>query len=257
MYELKIEQYEGPLEKLLELIEERKLEVTTMSLSAVTDDFLKYLDRLRAEAEEAGTSESGAHLMRLLADFVAVASRLLFIKSKALLPDVVLPEEEEADIRDLEARLRLLKELRPAMKELAKRWNGPAHLWSRPYFLNATFAHASGEESRVFYPSKAITPSALQQALAGIFRAFEKFAMETDVIRERVISLEAKIKEIAARLLEIAETSFAKLSSGASRAERVIAFLAILHLAREQRISLEQETHFSDIIIRKSNTNGH
>jgi len=50
MYELKLEKFTGPLEKLLELIEDQKLDVNEVSMAKVTDDFLKYLDALRAES---------------------------------------------------------------------------------------------------------------------------------------------------------------------------------------------------------------
>ncbi len=71
-YELKLEKFSGPLEKLLELIEERKLAVSEVSLAQVTDDFLKYLKTL-----------TDAHAdLRMIADFIVTASRLILIKSK-------------------------------------------------------------------------------------------------------------------------------------------------------------------------------
>ena len=85
MYELKLEKFSGPLEKLLELIEEQKLDVNEVSMANVTDDFLKYLDEFRKEGAHA--EEFRADL-RLLADFIAVASRLIFLKSKYLLPNI-------------------------------------------------------------------------------------------------------------------------------------------------------------------------
>src|SRR5262245_8487868 len=92
-YALRLQQYEGPLEKLLELIEERKLDVNEISLAEVTDDFLKYLEQLPAVAPA------------LLADFLTIGSRLVLIKSKSLLPELPLSAEEESDIKDLERRL--------------------------------------------------------------------------------------------------------------------------------------------------------
>ena len=103
MYEVKIEQFNGPLDKLLQLIEERKMEVTMVNLAAVTADFIKYVAGLGEKAEP-----------MILADFVAVAARLLLIKSKVILPTLELTQEEEADIHDLEYRLKVYREFKVA-----------------------------------------------------------------------------------------------------------------------------------------------
>ena len=96
-YELSLEYYKGPLDKLLELVEEKKLEITQISLAEVTADFLNYLKTL----DESRANHS------LIADFLVVASKLVLIKSKMLLPSLPLDEEEESDIRNLEERLKL------------------------------------------------------------------------------------------------------------------------------------------------------
>jgi segregation and condensation protein A len=251
-YEHRSQAFTGPLDKLLELIEEQELDITDISLAQVTDDFLKYLESLRIQANAAQTPAEAVITLRLLADFILIASRLVFIKSKSLLPDLTLTEEEEGDIRDLEGRLRILRELKPAMKELGALYSAGNHAWSRPYFLNAVSA-VSGEASvAVFYPSPSLTDAALVGALTNLFSAFERLVMENETIREKVVSLEAKIKEIILRIREITETSFSRLTDAATRGEMIIAFLAVLHLAREQIISLEQEAHFSDILIKKA-----
>ena len=95
-YEFKTEQFSGPIEKLLELIEEKKMEITELNLADVTADFLKYLEKL--ESVES----------RLLADFIVVASKLLLIKSKAILPGLPITEEEEKDIKDLGSAVKFL-----------------------------------------------------------------------------------------------------------------------------------------------------
>ncbi len=257
-YELSLDEYQGPLDKLLELIEGQKLEVTEISLAKVTDDFLKYLERLKTEhpvhlpGDDAAQTEVAISHLRILADFIVVAGRLIFIKSKALLPDLALSEEETEDIRDLEARLGMLKALKPAMRMLSERWQKHEHLWSRPYLLNTISPKELDGGVRVFYPSHALTSTTLASSLQGIFALFEKLTMEHETVRDRVISLEAKIKDMIARVRDIFITSFRKLTGSASRGETIVAFLAMLHLAREQIVELQQESHFSDIIIRKT-----
>jgi segregation and condensation protein A len=82
MYKIKIEQFEGPLDLLLQLIEEQKLDITQMALSTVTEQYIAILDQnVSIPPEE-------------LADFLVVAAKLLLIKSKALLPYLSAEEED-------------------------------------------------------------------------------------------------------------------------------------------------------------------
>ncbi|MBI2033763.1 MAG: segregation/condensation protein A [Candidatus Liptonbacteria bacterium] len=237
-YELSLEKYRGPLDKLLELIEERKLEITEISLAEVTQDFLKYLKTLkRVEAA-------------ILAEFIAVASRLILIKSRTLLPNLVLTEEEENEIKDLEARLRIYKELKPAMKILVLIWQKKNVAFGRPYFLSLG-SGGLGATSEFFYPGKELNLAALSVSLQKIFETLKNLEFETETIKEKIVSVEEKIKELISRLVREVEISFKNLSSSKSAKEIIAVFLAILHLANERLISLEQETHFSDILIKK------
>src|ERR1700679_4087675 len=117
-YQLKLDNFSGPLEKLLELIEAQKMDVSEVSMARVTDAFLKYLEALKtsnllADAAEEMALDKARLDLRVLADFIPVASRLIFLKSKYLLPGLVLTDEEEADIKDLEDRLRRYQDLKP------------------------------------------------------------------------------------------------------------------------------------------------
>lgn len=230
-YELTLEKFKGPLEKLLELIEEKKLPVAEVSLSQVTDDFLKYL-------EQAKDIDFSA-----LADFISVASRLILIKSKSLLPDLELSEEEESDIKDLEKRLALYQEFRAAKKHIEELWNSKNRSHARQFF--------GGLESiKVFYPGHKVTQESLTGALSQIFETVKKLSLETETIRGKIISLEEKIKEVISRVQEKGEMSLAKLSEAKDKSEIIVIFLAILHLAREQLVRLEQGANFSDIMIK-------
>lgn len=258
-YELKLANYSGPLQKLLELIEERKLEISEISLAQVTDDFLRHLEKIgkMEEASDPDAAVGTGENIRLLADFVVIASRLIFIKSKALLPDMALSGEEEEKIRDLEDRLRLYRELKPAMKNIARLWKENREEFSRPYFLNPPHtrmwgmnaAHFSGVN--VFFPGK-VSGEGLKDAMSKLWENLAGLMEESRVVREKITTLEETIKEVIKRLTELREVSFAKLSKTKSRAETIVTFLAILHLAREQLIFIEQKGHFSDIMIRKN-----
>ncbi|MDP3948819.1 MAG: ScpA family protein [bacterium] len=254
-YELKTEKFQGPLDKLLELIEEKKLEITEISLAEVTNDFLRYLQSLTGAKENANHRETSGENsfeirenMRLLADFIAIASRLILIKSKSLLPDAPLTLDEEADIKDLEARLKIYRALKPAMRLLQGRWQKSEAEFSRPYFLNASFPRvASG--ANIFYPGANLSLESLVTSARRVAAVVQKFVSEEATIAKEMVSVEEKIKEIVERLQKFTEVSFSHFSGDRSRSEIIAAFLAILHMAHEQLIFLEQKSHFSDITI--------
>ena len=86
--------------------------------------------------------------LRVLADFISIASRLIFLKSKYLLPGLALTDEEEADIKDLEDRLKRYQDLKPALRYLNQLWSERHTSYSRPYFLGQGKGLAPG---RLFF----------------------------------------------------------------------------------------------------------
>lgn len=230
---MQLDKFKGPLDKLLELIEERKMPISEISIAAVTDEFLKYIEKLKEIDFE------------MLADFISVASKLILIKSKSLLPSLELTSEEESDIQDLQKRLVLYQELKLAKRHIQELWIGDNHGFSRPYLLSSSVFP-------VFAPGKSLQIPVLKSAMEKLLEVVQKFTYETETIKEKIISLEDKISEIIGRIAKIGETTFKKMGSF-SKSEMIITFLAILHLARDQMVRLEQAEHFSDIIITKTN----
>lgn len=233
-YELALDAYRGPLDKLLELVEEKKLAITEISLADVTADFLAYLRKLEAEKID----------QILLADFLAVASKLILIKSKVLLPSLVT-EEDELEIRDLETRLRLYQEIKQAMAAVKKGWQPLPQILSREYLAQI---------GPVFYPPREVTDKKLHSALANLFADFEKIFRPVAVVKREIINLKAKIEEVFRKLTD-EPLEFQKLSKEHSKNELIVLFLAILHLIKEQLILVDQPTHFREMtIVRKAKT---
>ena len=230
-YELSLEQYKGPLDKLLELVEEKKLEITEISLAEVTTDFLSYLKEL----EENQPNRS------LISDFLVVASRLVLIKSKILLPSLPLDEEEESDIRNLEERLKLYAELKRAQELLKKEWSDLPQMATREFLMGV---------GPSFYPPSNVTKKKLAQALSRVVGELEKVFKPVEIIKTEVISLKTKIEEILKKLTE-KPTGFSELHGRRSRRELVVLFLAILYLIKDQLVSVEQSGHFDEITITK------
>ncbi len=229
-YHLEEEYFQGPFSKLLELVQERKLDVTLVSLSAVTDEFLRHIKTLEKTPDTHG----------LLADFLVVASRLLLIKSKVLLPELPLNEEEEGDIRDIEQRMQLYNDLKGSSGSIRKVWSEVPFMWKRE-FLQIS--------SPVFFPPHSLTAQALHSAVSGVLGELQKVLRPAvTLVKEEVIHLQEKISHILDRIRS-APLKFKDLKGSGSKKELVVLFLAILHLVKDQLASVEQTEHFGDIHI--------
>src|SRR5581483_9797390 len=225
------------------------MDVSEVSIARVTDDFLKYLEKIKnSEFDENRNVEAIFHVdLRVLADFIAVASKLIFLKSKQLLPGLALTTEEESDIKELERRLKIYQELKPALKHLSLLWRESHRAYSRPYFLGRGAGLPAGQS--VFYPGRTTDVGTLAASLERIFETIKTYELETETIKEKIITLEEKISEVLALVQKEGDMQFRRISGERSRADMIIAFLAILHLAREQIILLEQLENFSDIMV--------
>ena len=231
-YEVKLDQFAGPLEKLLELIEEKQLEITLINLAQVTGDFLEYLKNLDNDSKHPS----------ILADFVVVASRLLLIKSKAILPSLELTEEEETDIKDLEARLKIYREFKEASEILKGVWNKKHSLYGRELFMNLPV---------VFYPSKNLTAKNLMEKITDLIQELKGLIPEQQIVKKIMMTVEHKVKELLERFKESMAHSFQALSKDKPKLEIIMIFLAILHLIRDRIIKSDQPEKFSDITISK------
>lgn len=233
-YEVKTNQFSGPLEKLLELIEEKKLEITALNLAEVTGDFFNYVKRIEGGIDP-----------KILADFLVVAAKLVLIKSKALLPGLELTKEEESDIKDLENRLRIYNEFRIASQHLKNLLSKQEISHSRRFLMNL-------ESESFFYPPNNLKLVDLSVVMANFLNVLKELIPEQESVKPVMISLEQKIKELLARFEKETEQSFQQLAYKRSRTEIVIFFLAILHLIKDQIIQVEQTNQFSDIMLKKS-----
>lgn len=229
-YQVKLEQFEGPLDLLLNLIEEQKLDITQVSLAGVADQYLEYI-----KGKENITLEN-------LADFLAIASRLILIKSKALLPLLEFSEEEEEEIKDLAAQLAEYKKFKNVAKKIRALSAAGRESFSREGF--------QGIQS-FFYPPKEINVYDLKKAYLKVLSEIpimEK--LEEEMVRE-VITLEDKISHLQIMLRKKIETSFAELTANATdKIEVVVSFLAMLELVKQRIIQVEQGELFSEIKMR-------
>ncbi len=232
MLDIRLEAFQGPLELLVQLIEQNRLAVTDVALAQVTDQYIEAVRTI------------DTHSMADLSDFMLVASRLLLIKSKALLPSLVLTQEEEQDVRALKVALaeyQRYKEKAKYIKSLAQSRVGIAtrDLWQgRP---------------ALFYPPEPFSRDEARQLFASALAAWEKFVEPKDQqVMERAVSIEQKIQDIVARIQNQAQTSLRDLAGNSKKKmDVIVAFLALLFLFREKMVSLEQSESESDLKVTK------
>ncbi len=226
-YAVKHNDFEGPLDLLLTLINERKLYINEVSLAEVTNGYISYVQSL------------AAHPLAETAQFVLVASTLLLIKSRSLLPNMPLTEEEEGGIEDLKTRLAHYQKIRDAAKLLRSQWGTRALSFpqKQPY-----------QRPIIFSPGEATTHT-LYATLLNMIRALPVHTFRPEAVVERVISLEEMITQVRDRVLRAARTRFSELSKGASKAEVVLQFLALLELVKGGFVQAEQASTFDDILL--------
>ena len=247
-YQVNLTKFSGPLDLLFSLIEEKKMAINEISLAQATDQFLGYFKKLQEDALNKPESISSTDYQRILADFLVIASRLILIKSRSLLPNLVLSREEEDDIKELEERLKIYQQIKIWGRELGKWAKGRPLYLSRESYFNLP---------AVFYPPKNIYPD----NLAKIYKEFLKTLPQIEKLEEqslqRVVTLDQKIQELKTRINTAVEASFADISNGVkTKIDIILSFLAVLMLFRSRILELSQDKLFGDIKIKQCVNNG-
>lgn len=233
-FKVKTNVFEGPLDLLLDLIEKRRLFINDVSLAAVTDDYIEYVNG------------SGVLELPQAAHFVYVASTLLLIKSKSLLPTLTLSEEETGDIEDLERRLALYKRY----KELA------AELMAIYCKQPLSFRTLVIDEKPIFSPGVKLSLSSIRDAVRRVIQELPVTERLPQAVVEKVMSLETMIDTLAERIKKSLTLSFKEFSGSKSRTHDrttrlnvIVSFLALLELVKRGAIGVQQSGHFDDILI--------
>jgi segregation and condensation protein A len=232
-YKVKIPVFEGPFGLLLRLIEERKLFINDVSLASVTEDYIAYVNSI----EDMPRDE--------IASFISIASTLILIKSKSLLPGLTLLEEEEKDIKNLEDRLKLYK----LYSELA------VHIKTN-FGKNIIFPAMESKNSvLVFLPDEKITPQNMMVLAQELINKIPKKIFLPEVEVKKVVSIEEMIDRLTDRIHKSLNMNFKEFAGiGVTKEEKVtviVSFLAMLELVRVGVVHVIQENNFEDIIINK------
>lgn len=226
-YLVKTHIFEGPLDTLLSLIEKRKLFINDISLAQVADDYIAYIKSL----EDFPIADS--------AHFILIASTLVLIKSKSLLPTLSLSEEEQDSIDDLEDRLKQYQKYKALSVHLRERFG-----------INVEYIRLPSKEQKiVFTPDKNISVDRIKETIRTVIQQIPKKEFVPKAIVQKVISLEETIESLTKRITESMKMSF-KDFSGMGKVEKVnviVSFLAMLELVKQGIIQVRQDKDFHDI----------
>jgi segregation and condensation protein A len=233
-FTVRTEAFEGPLDVLLTLIEKRKLFINDIALSQVTDDYIAYIKAHEAEFP-----------IEKISHFIVIASTLLLIKSKSLLPSLELTEEESASIEDLELRLKIYQRMKLASETVRSKL-GIETLCSRQ--------SPPRVQEILFAPPRGLSAEQLLASILAFTKTLPKVEKVPQAIIKKVVSLEDMIGRLTTRIRAGLQMGF-KEFSGMGREDKVhviVSFLAMLELVKQGLIAVEQRTD-GDIQIQTNN----
>ncbi len=231
MYHVRLEQFEGPMPLLLSLIEKEKLDITRLALATVADQYLEHI------AHENDVS------LPHLSQFLAVASRLLLLKSRALLPVLSFTEEEEVEIEDLEWRLREYKRYKEASMKL-----GSLFLMGHRGFRRESFVNVP----EVFAPPSNVHAENIREAFSAVLGAIPLPVFLDEHVVEEVVTLEERVAFLETRIERCLEAAFSEIAAESrDRVEVVVSFLALLELVRRRTFEVNQGELFGEIRFRR------
>lgn len=232
MHQINLEQFQGPLDLLLQLIEKNKLQITEISLAKVTDQYLDYINNSQNLAAEE------------VADFLLIASKLIYLKSKHLLPDFVIEEEDGVD---LEKQLKIYRQYYEASKIINKMFVDKKKI---SYMRTTTYKpDLSGE----FVPPKNMTLEAMIRSFENVLSRIKRVVELPKVVMARAMSIREKISHIQDILRSAKNVSFRELiKDRGNKTEVIVSFLAMLELVKQREIIVIQESMFGDLHINKN-----
>jgi segregation and condensation protein A len=227
---VQLDVFDGPLDLLLSLIKEQQLDIATVPLASVAEQYLAYV-RTMEELD-----------VEVAAEYLVIAATLLFLKSKALLPPIPseFVDDDSESPEEVEERLRRRLIAYSKYRELGE------GLRARQNEASGFFYRESGDPTSEVMQRYAIDPEKLKRAFVTMLR--QARPEKRSIARERV-SLIAQMDYITRQIKERGEVLFSALCHelGMTREVVIVTFLAVLELIRRRRIGYEQPELFDDI----------
>lgn len=225
--------YSGPLDLLIDLIEKRKLLINDISLATVTDEYMAYVVELERNP------------LNDMADFIVLASTLLLLKSKSLLPVLELTEAEEESVDTLEKRLRYYQIYRNAGRTLSAQFG-------RNISFESQFAP---QREPLFLTDSFTTVHGLGSAMRAVLTQLPQKQLRPKVQVRTVVSLETMIDRLKRRIEQQFRFNFNEFAGDeVERTSVIVGFLAVLELVKQGTVLVRQNARFHEIEIERTET---
>lgn len=237
-YAIKIENFEGPLDLLCHLIDKNKMNIYDIKISEIADQYIEYINQM----EELN--------LEITSEFLIMASTLLYIKSKGLLPNQAEAEEELTEEQLIERIIEYKK-----YKEITIKFKENYIEFSKRFFKIPENIQLPKQKLEVEYDTK-ILPEIYKTIIE---RNNEKINQNAKNIERIAISetytVANKVKEMFKELIKKPKFVFNKLYSisKCNKQEVVTAFTGLLELSRRNKVITVQEKLFGDITVEKNN----
>lgn len=236
-YAIKIENFEGPLDLLCHLIDKNKMNIYDIKISEIADQYIEYINAM----EEAN--------LEVTSEFIIMASTLLYIKSKGLLPNQVENEEELTEEQLIERIIEYKK-----YKEITSKLKENYLEFSKRFFKIAETIELPKQKLEVEY-----TPDILPQIYQAIVEKNNEKVNQNAKNIEKIAIIEkytvaSKVKEMFKELIKKPKFVFNKLYSisKCNKQEVVTAFNGLLELSRRNKVKTTQEELFADITVERA-----
>ena len=235
-YEIKIDNFEGPIDLLLYLIEKNKMKIEEINLTEITDQYVEYLEEMEKMNLE------------IASEFLVMASTLLYLKSKNLLPK---QEESEEELTEEELIKRIIEYKK--YKSISQIFREKYNMYSNRIYKQPENVLLPKQELEAKYDSK-IIPEVYQNLVERTSVRLNKDAKNIEKIAlVEHYTVADKVKEMFRVLIKQKKFIFNKLFSlkTSNKQEVVTAFSGLLELSRRDKVQTNQEELFGDIYVEK------
>lgn len=236
-YALKLENFEGPLDLLCHLIDKNKMDIYDVKISEIADQYIEYINEMEAQK------------LDITSEFLVIASTLVYLKSKELLPKEI---EDEAELTEAELLNRIIEYKK--YKEISQRLKLNFIENCKRFYKIPDMVELPKQKLEKEYSSELLYKN-YKKLLENNENKMNKNAenIEKIAIRESY-SVTSKVKEIFKELSKKPRFVFNRLFSINSKpkAEVVTAFTGLLELTRRNKVIASQEKLFGDIVVEKS-----
>lgn len=236
-YAIKLDNFEGPLDLLCHLVDKNKMDIYKVNITQITDQYIEYINQMK-ELNLEVTSE-----------FVLMASTLLYIKSKSLLPKQV---EDEGELTEEELINRIIEYKK--YKEISKKLREQFLIYSKRFYKLPDKVELPKRKLEEEY-SKELLEEAYKKLLKINKEKVNVNAINIEKIAiTETITVTSKVKDIFRELMKKPRFIFNKLCATKryTKLETVTAFTGLLELTRKNKVTAEQEKTFGDITVEKA-----